>query len=430
MPGAMTPPGSDPQKQPPGSDPQKQVPLRILMISYEFPPLGGGVGVACRQVLDEMSGFPGLRVDLVTSGPGPALECIQFSRRVQIHKLPVGSKPFLQYWRRRELLRWTWKALRYADDLARQQRYDLCHCWGGWPPGIIGYRLRRRLPYVVALRGSDVPGYNKRLRLLDPLVFRRVSRQVWRDAARLLALSDNLRRLAWRTLPGIPIEILPNGVDIVRFAPGSSRPPLPLLFVGRLIERKSVHHLIEAVARLAKSDTGVRLMVAGDGPERMRLEALAERHGLAASVEFLGHLPPDRLAEVYRAASVLVLPSETEALGNVVLEAMASGLAVITTRTGASELIDGNGQLIDVGSPLSIQAAVERYLLDPELLIRHQQASRHLAQSMSWRAVAQNLLSIYREIAQGPAASGCASVSPGAASFRGSRGGITRAKGL
>lgn len=109
---------------------------------------------------------------------------------------------------------------------------------GGWPSGIIGYRLRRRFPYIVALRGSDVPGYSKRLWLLDPLVFRHVSCGVWRDSARLLALSDNLRRLAWRTGPGIDIDVLPNGVDTARFAPARARPPFGLLFVGRLIDAR------------------------------------------------------------------------------------------------------------------------------------------------------------------------------------------------
>ncbi len=402
------------------------MPLRILMISYEYPPLGGGVGVACGEVLGELSRCPGVCIDLVTSGPGPAQERIQFSQQIEIHKLPIGKKKFRQYWRARELLRWTWSALRYADDLVRQRRYDLCHCWGGWPSGIIGYRLRRRFPYVVALRGSDVPGYSQRLWLFDPLVFRHVSRRVWRDAARLLALSDALRRLAWGTLPGVAIDILPNGVDAVRFAPGTARSPFSLLFVGRLIERKSVHHLIEAVAQLSKGQAGVRLIVAGDGPERMRLQALAERRGLEAGVEFLGHLPKDRLAEVYRDASVLVVPSETEALGNVVLEAMASGLAVITTRTGASELIDGNGQVIEAPSPASICAAVERYLSDPELLAEHQQVSRRRAQAMSWQAVAQDLLSIWSEVTREAPEPGHGSLAPRPAGFPSPAGGTER----
>lgn len=370
------------------------------MISYEFPPLGGGIAVACRQVIGELGRCEDLGIDLMTSGPGPALEREQFSRQVEIHKLPVTGKRSPQYWRASELLQWTWQGLRYADRLARERRYDLCHCWGGWPSGLLGYRLRRRLPYLVALRGSDVPGYNERLWLLDPLLFRSVSRRVWRDAAQVLALSDDLRRLAWRTLPGRAIDVLPNGVDTMRFGPAATPAPFSLLFVGRLIKRKGVHHLIEAVARLAEENAGVRLVIAGDGPEKMRLQALAEQRGLAASVDFLGHVPQGRLAEVYRGASILVLPSESEALGNVVLEAMASGLAVITTRTGAGELIDGNGQLIEAHSPASIQAAVRRYLSDRALLLAHQQSSRRLAQSMSWQAVAEYLLTIYGDIAR------------------------------
>ena len=153
----------------------------------------------------------------------------------------------------------------------------------------------------------------------------------------------------------------------------------------------------------------MRLVVAGDGPERARLQALVQRYVLEARVEFLGHLPKDRLAEVYRDASVLVLPSDTEALGNVVLEAMASGLAIITTRTGASELIDGNGQVIEARNPASIKAAIECYLSNPELLAEHQRMSRMLAQAMSWQSVARDLLTIWSEVterAPGPDAAG------------------------
>jgi glycosyltransferase involved in cell wall biosynthesis len=374
--------------------------VQILMISYEYPPLGGGVGVACAAVLSELSRWRGIRIDLVTSGPGPAQERIRFSPQVEIHKLPVGKKQFHQYWRSRELLQWTWNAVRYVDELVGRRRYDLCHCWGGWPSGFIGHRLRRQFPYVVALRGSDVPGYNKRLWLLDPLIFRHLSRRIWHDASRLLALSTALRALAWHTLPGAVIDILPNGVDTLRFAPGTARSPFMLLFAGRLIERKGVHHLIEAVARLSEGASSVRLVIAGDGPERARLQALVQRYGLEARVEFLGHLPKDCLAEVYRDASVLVVPSDTEALGNVVLEAMASGLAIITTRTGASELIDGNGQVIEAPNPASIKVAIERYLSSPELLTEHQRMSRMLAEAMSWESVARDLLAIWSEITE------------------------------
>ena len=71
--------------------------------------------------------------------------------------------------------------------------FDLCHCWSGLPSGMVGWWLRDRQPYLVSLRGSDVPGYNRRLRLLDPLVLRHVARRVWRDSAGVFAVRSRNR---------------------------------------------------------------------------------------------------------------------------------------------------------------------------------------------------------------------------------------------
>ena len=139
------------------------------MINYEFPPLGGGNrhGLCCAP-----GGFwqnQNLHVELVTSSSHRQVQCRSYSERINIHFLPT-PKQDRHYWRMSELFGWTMQALGYASALTRAQRFDLCHCWGGWPSGIVGLRLARRQPYIVSLRGSDVPGYNKRLRVLDPLV--------------------------------------------------------------------------------------------------------------------------------------------------------------------------------------------------------------------------------------------------------------------
>jgi glycosyltransferase involved in cell wall biosynthesis len=124
--------------------------------------------------------------------------------------------------------------------------------------------------------------------------------------------------------------------------------------------------------------------------------------GLAARVRFHGQLDRAGVADAYRRAGIMVLPSLADGLPNVVLEAMASGLAVITTRTGAAEVIRDNGIVIESPDATTIQSAVERYLDDPALLIRHQRNSRRLAEAMPWRAVADLYVSMYREVLAQP----------------------------
>jgi glycosyltransferase involved in cell wall biosynthesis len=249
-----------------------------------------------------------------------------------------------------------------------------------------------------------VPGYNRRLRLLEPLLLARIARRVWRDAAGVFAVSRSLRELAQRTAGDSPIGILPNGVDADHFRPGANGGSRELVFAGRLIPRKGVEFLLDAMAALAERHPGLRLTIAGDGPERAALEAQRDRLGLAAQVTFAGQLGRSELADLLGRSGILVLPAVNDAVPNVVLEGMAAGMAVVVTETSAAGIVDGNGQLVPPGAPGALAAAIERYLLDPDLLARHQRRSRALALARSWEAVAADHLARYRRLIAEPAA--------------------------
>jgi glycosyltransferase involved in cell wall biosynthesis len=366
------------------------------MLNYEYPPIGGGTGVACEQLLGELAKDPDLAIDLVTSGLGASLETEQAGPDVTIHRLPVGKRD-QQFWRPGEIARWTARALAHSRRLVRERSYDLCHAWAGWPSGVPAWVLRRRLPYLVALRGSDVPGYSRRLALLDFAILRRVSREIWNSARLVVAVSEPLRVLALQTRPGLRIDVIPNGVDLERFAPGPERDPFEVLFVGRLIERKGAEDLVRAFGDVAAAQPRARLVIAGSGPERRSLERLAAASAGADRIRFLGQVDRATLPEVYRGAGVFVIPSRTEGMPNVMLEAMASGLPIVCTPAAAAGVIDGNGLLVEPGRPEAIRAALERYLGDAALRTAHARKSRELAESMSWSSVA----TWYREVYEG-----------------------------
>jgi L-malate glycosyltransferase len=375
--------------------------VRVLMLCYEYPPLGGGTAMACSYLLAALALTDEVEVDLVTSGIRPQVERVDLASRVRIHRLPV-AKTDARFWRAREIAEWLWRALPYAGALARRQRFDIAHCWAGWPSGVVGWWICAQLPYTVSLRGSDVPGYNERLQWLDPAL-RPLVRRIWRDAAHVSALSADLCALAWRTEPGLAIEVIPNGVDTRRFTPVWRGERNDILFAGRLIGRKGVAYLLEAYAGLGDLSRRPRLLIAGDGPERGALETLCHRLGIAESVVFLGHLEWDRLAQVYGEAGIFVLPSLTEALSNVVPEAMASGQAIVTTATGAREVLQDNGLVVPPGDSAALRDALRRYLTDPSLLLRHQNRSRRVALAMSWSAVAEWNIGVYRRVLRGAA---------------------------
>lgn len=364
------------------------------MVNYEFPPLGGGSANATFHMLREMGKKGAARVDLVTSGPSDRLETGRIGEHVGIFKIPV-RKEKRQYWTVRELATWSRHALGFSRRLAAEREYDLCHCWSGWPSGFIGYSLRRKLPYLIALRGSDVPGYNRRLRLLDPLLFRHLSRLIWRGASAVTCVSRSQISLAEKTDRSVDFRLIPNGVDTTVFHPGPDPERFTVLFVGRLIERKGVNHLIEAFASLGAEGEKARLVIVGDGPDRRALEDLARARGVADRVEFRGAMRWSGLPEIYREASVFALPAREEAMSNAALEAMASGLPVITTETGVAEVLDENGFVVPRADPGAIAASLRRYLRDPALLRDHSAASRDRAERMGWGSVSRRYFDLY-----------------------------------
>jgi glycosyltransferase involved in cell wall biosynthesis len=185
-------------------------------------------------------------------------------------------------------------------------------------------------------------------------------------------------------------------VDADFFRPRHNSGRASFVFAGRLIERKGVDFLFEAVRIAAARHPRLQLTVAGDGPEREALLALRDSLGIAAQVSLVGRLDRERLAETLGDAGVIVLPAVTDAMPNVVLEGMAAGMAVISTETSAASIVDGNGQLVPPRDPGALAAAIERYLDDPMLLAAHQRRSRELAVQRSWENVAQDHVRRFR----------------------------------
>jgi glycosyltransferase involved in cell wall biosynthesis len=150
-----------------------------------------------------------------------------------------------------------------------------------------------------------------------------------------------------------------------------------VLFVGRLVKEKGVAELLDALARLARSDT--ELVVVGDGPMRGRLERLAGDLAVGDRIRFVGAVPHAEVASYLARARVVVVPSWFEERGRVVLEAMANGAPLVGTRTGgiAETVRDGvNGLLVPVRDPLALTSAIARVLEDDVLAASLSKAGR------------------------------------------------------
>lgn len=379
---------------------------RILLLNYDYPPMGGGSGKALACLLREFGRHhPDLRVDAIVAAMGPAT-VEDLSPGIRLHRIDIGKTGNLHYQSAAELILFTRRAGRKAEELSAQNGFDLMHAFFAVPTGWIGYRMRKRLPYLVSLRGSDVPGFNPRFRAAY-VALKPVVRRVCAAAAAVAANSAGLKDLAARSLGSLPIRVIPNGIDAPIVSAKKPAPgPLKVLFVGRLIPRKGADHLLRGFAAYAMQSPaeprspGPELILAGSGPEAESLARLAGDLGIAGRVRLLGAVPPGNMGDLYRAADVFVLPSLEEGMSNALLEAVSHGLPVIVTDTGGTaELAQGNGRIVGRGDPEGIARALAELERDPALRGRMSAAGLDIARRFTWKAAADAYADLYREIA-------------------------------
>jgi L-malate glycosyltransferase len=328
-------------------------------------------------------------------------------------------------WRRGEVIAWLLKAGSFYRGLVRQEKYDLVHAFFGFPTGWLCYRSAKRLPYIISLRGSDVPGANARLKLdykiLGPLVFK----PIWKNASALVACSEGLKDRALQFLPSAEIEVIPNGVDLQRFHPARdvgcarhtdspglrdndgvhSTPYMPqpnvlrLLTVGRLSATKRLSLLLEMVEVLRRQGFPVHLTVVGGGALEAELRQSLGEKDLRDDVTLLGRRDGDQMPEIYRQHDVYVSASMQEGMSNAMLEAMASGLPIVTTRCeGVDELIADNGIIVDNSQPETLAAAIRKLAEDRAVWQAMSVAARKKAESFGWDQVAQSYLQLYAKV--------------------------------
>jgi glycosyltransferase involved in cell wall biosynthesis len=369
----------------------------ILLINYEYPPLGGGAANATAALAREMA-RQGWRVTVATSAYRglPSREITPDG--VEIRRIPTI--------RRRvdrsgvaEMLVFLAASLVWTPVLAAWRRPKGIIAFFGLPCGPAAWLTRLILgtPYVVSLRGGDVPGF----RYEGIELYHRLSAPVigflWRRAAAVVANSDGLAELARRFAPDMAIPVTHNGVDPDRFKPAPDAPrradaegPLRLIIVGRLVRQKGVDVALAAMSRVKCE---VSLTVVGDGPCRAELAETAVELGLADKVRFLGWLDREAMPKAYAEAEAMVFPSRDEGMPNVVLEAMASGLPVVGTDIpGTRDLVaDGvTGVLTAVDDVAAVAAAVEALAADPERRAAMGAAGRRrVCERFSWSAAAR-----------------------------------------
>jgi L-malate glycosyltransferase len=381
--------------------------MKVLFLNYEYPPLGGGAANATFYILREYAKIPGLDVDLITSSHDNNFHLEKMGDRVRIHKLPIGkSEKNLHFQSKKDLLVYSWKAYRYGKKLLKKEKYDISHSFFSVPCGFLSllFKWQFRIPYVVSLRGADVPGYSERFSclysLLKPIII-----LIWNKSGAVVSNSEGLKELALKSKPDQKIEIVFNGIDTDFYKPDFEKKPGNEFIItpgaSRITARKGLIYLVKAVEKLRDDYPQIRLKILAEGNEKENLTNYVQMKKLEKEVSFPGFIPKDRTPSYYQEASIFVLPSLNEGMSNAMLEAVSSGLPILATNTGGSKELVGereNGFIIKEKDVQDIIDKIKILIENKDLLKAMGEKSRERSFFFSWKSVADKYVAIYGRI--------------------------------
>lgn len=298
----------------------------------------------------------------------------------------------------------------------RQRRFDCVHAHWLFPQGLVhtlGFARGSQPPLILTSHGGDL-GLAQRW---PPL--RTMLGAVVRRADRVTVVAPGMREQLAMLDRGIDlarVPVIPMGVDLTRFRPAlrnlawpasrGLRPPV-ILFVGRLVEKKGLPILLEALARMAQPAT---LAICGDGPEAAALRRLAAALGIAERVRFLGAIDHAELAVAYASSDIFCVPSVTARSGDldgtptVLPEAAAAGLPLVGSDLAGIPLIvepERTGLLVPAGDAAALAQVLDRLVADPALRQRLGAGALAKAQDFSWPRIATRFVEVYREAIDG-----------------------------
>lgn len=390
--------------------------MRVLMLSWEYPPvMVGGLGRHVHALATSLTAA-GHHVTVVTRhGENAPLE--EELEGVRVFRAP--EDPPLFPLTSDTLLAWTMAfnhaltraALRAVS--ATEQPYDVVHAHD-WLVTHAAVTLKHSLevPLVATVHATEAGRHSGWLPSDTNRCIHSVEWWLTYEARRVLVCSGYMRWEVSRLfdLPRGKVEVIPNGVAVNSWrasqravAAARSRHtcddgPL-VVYAGRLVYEKGVQDLLAAVPRLRARHPGLRMVIAGDGPYREELEALAGRDRTASIVSFPGFLPALELAALLAAADCVVVPSRYEPFGMIALEAHAAGTPVAAAASGGlAELVDPGvtGVTFPAADPVGLADAVDRLLRDEVFARRVARRARSALREYDWATVAERTVAGYQ----------------------------------
>lgn len=379
--------------------------MNILMINYEYPPLGGGGGVFNKQLAEELSDSNNVTVITSQFNNQPPHEV---TNNVEIIRVPVLMRNNQNAATIVSMLSFFPASLRAGYELLKTRSFDIIHSLFAIPSAPSGLICAKkfRIPHVLSILGGDIYDPSKNLSPhKTPFLHYTVTKMI-EESDKVIALSSDIKNRA------VDYYNVSNNIDVIHL--GIPKPlftkknrehfglkptDVLLVTVGRLVARKGLQDLIRVVATL--KDQNIKLIVIGDGPEKTGLEALSKSLGVSERILFLGYVSDEEKFQLLNISDIYVSSSHHEGFGIVFLEAMASGLPVVCYDEGgqAEFLLDQKtGFLVGYGNHSLLTKKISQLCEDTALSNEVGQFNRRYVEKFYIATCAKQYQCVYESL--------------------------------
>jgi len=372
---------------------------RVLIISHEYPPIGGGASRQLSIIVNEL--IKNDKVYLLI--PGILDFGIVKDGNLIKHQVKTGRKSLLKI-KFRDILRFILVCNFSINKILRNFKPDLVLIFFAIPSGLLLFnRKLQSLPSVISLRGSDVPGHdNDRFKLLyrflNPVIFK-----IWQRSTIILCNSDDLMSEVkyYNRINVNRIRIIPNAIECKNFYYTRRKldSKLQLLYVGRLIPIKRIDFVIRAISNSQFLKDRLVFNIVGTGPQENILKDLVNTLGLSSVIKFHGYIDSKDVFSYYSNSDIYIQLSKKEGMSNSILEAMASGLPIVATNVGgARDLIKNNGFIVHDLQVVNIEKILCKYINEPNLIEYHSEKSREIALTYDTNQIVLKYYKLFAEL--------------------------------
>ncbi len=372
--------------------------MRILVLIHEYPPVGGGGG----QVAEDICGGlvkRGHEVRVITTHL-KGLPLKEIRSGVQIIRLRSGRK-FAYKATFSAMLFFIFAGFWHGLEEIHNWKPDIIHVHFAVPTGVLGWWLSifTNVPYILTAHLGDVPGgvpekTDKWFRWVAPF-----TPPIWNRAKRVVAVSEYTKALALQHYP-VTIQVIPNGVSTNEFDPGkiSIQKPPTIIFAGRIVPQKNPLQVIRSLAEIKELEW--LCVIVGDGSLKSEMESEAVRLGINDRITFTGWLSPDQVHEWFKKSDILFMPSLSEGLPVVGVQAISMGLALVTGKVGGFiDLVDvGKNGFLHLPSEIEKFSQSLRFLLnDHKQLFDFRNKSREISTKFDMERIVEEYERIFLE---------------------------------